>query len=139
MRTMFVALALGAAALSAPAIAQSAAPDMRGTWTGTSDSIQTGATKHHEARPGDKPWLDTVQFTYLIDGQDGHRFWGTLSSKYGKEMMVGVVGRDGKSVVARTSEGEIRGVLVDPDTIELIYSAAQPATVVAVNTMKRRK
>lgn len=112
---------------------------MKGTWVGTSQSIVTGKAKHHEAQGSAKPWLDEVQFTYEIGSQDGNRFWGTLSSKYGKEMLVGVVGLDGKTVVARTSEGEIRGTLSDADTIQLIYSADEPVPVVAVNTMKRQR
>jgi len=138
MKTL-VAFAIGASLAASAAVAQTAPPDMKGTWVGTSASIVTGKTKHHAAPAGDKPLLDNIEFTYVIDGQDGHRFWGTLSSPHSKEMMTGVVGLDGTTIVARTSEGEINGTLVDSDTIQLIYSAGGPATVVAVNTMKRRR
>lgn len=139
MRKMFVSLALGASFAASAALAQTAPPDMRGTWVGTSQSIVTGKARHHAPQAGDKPLLDNIEFTYVIDGQDGHRFWGTLSSVHGTEMMTGVVGLDGKTVVARTSEGEIEGTLLDSDTIQLVYSGGGPATVVAVNTMKRKK
>lgn len=138
MRKMLVALALGTF-LATAGVAQTAAPDVRGTWVGTSQSIVTGKAKHHAAPPPGKPLLDNVEFTWVIEGQDGHRFWGTLSSVHGSEALTGVVGLDGKTLVARTSEGEIEGRLVDSDTVEIIYSAGGPATVLAVNSLKRRK
>lgn len=138
MRKMLVALALGT--FIAPAgFAQAAAPDVRGTWVGTSQSIVTGKAKHHAAPSPGQPLLDNVEFTWVIEGQDGHRFWGTLSSVHGSEALTGVVGLDGKSLTARTSEGEIEGRLVDSDTVEIIYSAGGPAIVLAVNSLKRRK
>lgn len=117
----------------------SAAADMRGTWVGTSQSIVTGKPRHHASAEGGKPLLDNVEFTYVIDGQDGQRFWGTVSSKMSSEPITGVVALDGKKVVARTSEGEIEGTLVDGDTIQLVYSAGAPNPVLAVNTMKRQR
>ena len=95
--------------------------------------------KHHEAQTGDKPLLDNVEFTYEVDGQDGHRFWGTLRSPSFEEPMAGVIAKDGKSIVARSSEGEIRGTFTDPDTIDLTYSAGGRSTVLAVNTWKRTR
>jgi hypothetical protein len=116
-----------------------AIPDMKGKWVGTSESIVTGMTKHHEAPEGNKPLLDNVEFTLVVEGQDGHRFWGTLSSPNFEEDMTGVVSNDGKSIVARSSEGEVRGTFIDPDTIDLIYSAGERGTVLAVNTWKRTR
>jgi hypothetical protein len=139
MRKILVALALSASIAASGATAQTAAPDMKGTWMGTAEAIVTGKTKHHAPRQSGKPMLSTVQLTYVISGQDGHRFWGTLSSVHSKEMLTGVVGLDGKTVVLRISEGEARGTLVDPDTMQVIYSAGGPASVVAVNTIRRQK
>lgn len=120
---------------AAPAI-----PDLKGTWVGTSESIVTGMSKHHDAPESDKPLLDNIEFTYVVDGQDGHRFWGTLTSPNFEEDMTGVIAKDGKTIVARTSEGEVRGTITDPDTIDLIYSAGgRNMTVVAVNSWKRTR
>lgn len=116
-----------------------AVPDMKGTWVGTSESIVTGMSKHHEPQSGDDPLLDNVEFTFVVDGQDGHRFWGTLTSPNFEEDMIGVVAKDGKTIIARSSEGEVRGTLVNPDTIDITYSAGGRASVVAVNTWKRSR
>lgn len=118
---------------------QAAIPDLKGTWTGTSESIVTGNALHHAAQSGKDPLLDNVQFTYVIAGQDGHRFWGTVSSARGEEPITGVVGHDGKSIVARDTDGEIRGAMVDADTIDFVYDHGGTSTVVALNTIKRQK
>lgn len=138
MKRLTIALA-AACTLASSAVAQTAVPDMRGTWIGTSESIVLGNTKHHAPVGAHAPLLDNVEFTYVITNQDGHRFWGTLVSARSKEPLIGVIGLDGKTVVARTSEGEVRGTLVDGDTIEHIYSAGGNGRVLAVNTMKRKK
>ena len=139
MRKWLVAVALGASWVSDAALAQAAAPDLKGTWVGTSESIVTGKAEHHVAPAGKAPLLDNVRFTFAITGQDGHRFWGTISSAKGTEVLTGVVGLDGRTVVARDSDGEIEGTLVDADTIQLIYTHGGASTVVAVNTIRRQK
>jgi hypothetical protein len=113
-------------------------PDLKGKWVGTGESIVRGNAIHHEPASGDQPLLDNVEFTMAIDGQDGHRFWGTVSSAKGSEPLTGVVGWDGKTIHARSKEGIVNGT-VDGDTIELVYSQASPATVVAVNRYTRQK
>ena len=122
-----------------PAATEAAIPDLKGKWVGTSESIVTGIAKHHEAPEGDAPLLSSVEFTYVVEGQDGRRFWGTLTSPNFEEDMIGIVAKDGKTIVARSSEGEVRGTIADPDTIDITYSAGGDATVVAVNTWKRAR
>ena len=113
--------------------------DLKGKWVGTGESIVRGNAMHHQPATGEQPLLDNVEFTMAIDGQDGHRFWGTVSSAKGSEPLTGVVGWDGKTIHARSKEGIVNGTVVDADTIELIYSQASPATVVAVNRYTRQK
>jgi hypothetical protein len=63
-----------AALSAAPAAAQSAIPDVRGTWKGESESIILGpGNPHHAAPPSTEPRLDNVPFTMTIDKQDGRR------------------------------------------------------------------
>ena len=62
---------------AAPAAAESALPDLRGTWKGNSESIILGAgNPHHAAPPSAEPRLNSVAFTMVIDKQDGRRFSG---------------------------------------------------------------
>lgn len=124
---------------AASAATEAAIPDLKGTWVGTGESIVTGMALHHAAQTGKDPLLDNVQFTYVISGQDGHRFWGILKSAQGEERITGVVARDGKTILAQDNDGVIHGLLVDADTIDLIYNHGGSSTVVALNTIKRQK
>ena len=65
---------------AAPASAQTAIPDLRGTWKGESESIILGAgNPHHAATPSDQPRLNKVAFTVTIDKQDGPNTYGATT------------------------------------------------------------
>ena len=68
------------AALAAmPAMAQTAFPDLRGTWKGESESIITDSgNPHHPGPPQSEHRLTSVPFTLTIDKQDGRRFFRHL-------------------------------------------------------------
>ena len=55
------------AALCAPAAAQTANPDLRGTWKGESQSIVLGGAGHHPATQAAEPRLNSVPFTLVVD------------------------------------------------------------------------
>jgi hypothetical protein len=76
-------------ALVAPAAADNAVPDLRGTWKGESQSIVLGGTPHHPEQKTDQPRLTSVAFTLVIDKQDGRRFSGTFSSARHSETVIG--------------------------------------------------
>lgn len=137
-----MALMLAVTASSGIAAAQGAAPmDLRGHWTAMSDAIEKGHPMHHLPGPGTGPRLDHIEVTYAITGQDGRRFWGTVSFKRGgAEPIMGVIGFDGKTIVARDKDGLYQGSIVDRDTIDVIYSQqSSESTVVAAHRFKRQK
>jgi hypothetical protein len=108
MRKSLAALALMLAitANAASAVAQGVEPiDMKGRWMATSDAIVKGVARHHAPVKGSGPRVDHTQITYTITGQDGRTFWGTISSKLGSEPIMGVIGFDGKTLVARDDDG----------------------------------
>jgi hypothetical protein len=142
MRRSVTALALILAATAGSGIvaAQGAAPmNLKGTWVGLSESIVRGSPMHHAPAPSNAPELDNVLFTYTISGQDGRRFWGKVSSPRNTELVTGVIGLDGKTIVAEDSDGLMQGTIIDPDTIDIIYAHTGTSTVVAVNRLKRQK
>lgn len=125
---------------NAAAATDSALPDLKGHWVGTSESIVRGAPPHHAAQTGNAPLLDNVRFDFNFVGQDGRRFWGTVAGKGSEEAIQGVIAYDGKTIVAQDSDGLLQGKIVDADTIEAIYSHTNPtSTVVAANRLKRQK
>jgi hypothetical protein len=133
-----VALMLAFTANTGAAVAQDGLIDLKGRWMGMSESIVAGNAPHYGPSQAE-PVLSSVQFDFTITGQEGRRFWGTVASKAGEESIMGVIGLDGKMIVARDKDGLIQGTIVDADTIDLIYSHTGTSTVVAANRLKRQK
>ena len=81
MRYLAFALALVGTAMTAQA--QTATPDLRGTWKGAGKALVYGNNPHH---PGPEtlsspPRVGDVVFTFVVDGQDGQLVWGHNFSK----------------------------------------------------------
>jgi hypothetical protein len=112
-----------AALAAAPAAAQTAIPDVRGTWKGESESIVLGRGNEHHAGPrSNKPRLSMIQFTMTIDMQDGRRFSGTFSSAKHSEQVIAVISRAG-TIYMVDDDGWTSGTMLAPDKMELCYMA----------------
>ncbi len=131
-----VALTLTA---GAGAAADRAVPDLKGRWTGTSESIVAGPAPHHGSAPDEKPMLANTAFTFVFTDQVGRRFWGTVTSKRHSERIMGVIGFDGTTIIAQDPDGLLQGTLVNPNTIDLIYSHTGSSTVVTAIKIKRER
>ncbi len=140
-------LALGLSFLSAGAgiAAAQPMPDLKGTWSGTSKTIVAGLASHHPtttaAKQAGPNRLTEVKFTAKVDGQEGNRVWGTISSPSTTDQFIGVVLPDGKRIRLVLQRGGILdGMLVNPDTIELVYTEHSGGiSVAATNTWTRQK
>lgn len=122
---------LGALATSTTAVAQIAAPDLRGTWRGDSESIVLGGgNTHHTATLANEPELRSVSFTLTIDKQDGRRFSGTFSSARGGSKAIGVISRSG-TIYMVDAEGYTHGTMLTPNNMELCYLKQSPDARVA--------
>jgi hypothetical protein len=87
----------------------------------------------------DEPSLSSVEFTWTIKGQQERRIWGTTASQQDEEPLIGVIGFDGVTIVVQDSPGVARAMLVDEDTMELMYShSTNDSMVAAVARFKRR-
>ncbi|CAN5784386.1 hypothetical protein BH11PSE3_BH11PSE3_19430 [soil metagenome] len=142
-RSLLLGLAIFTAGTGA-ALAQ-AAFDMKGSWTGTSSSIVSGLPPYHpttlQAKPAGPNRLTAVKFTLKIDGQQDGRIWGTLASATKVSPVIGVISPDGKSLrIVLQGAGLIEGTVVNPDTIELLYTEqANGVAVAATNSLTRQK
>jgi hypothetical protein len=117
---MLVALA------SVPAAAEPAIPDLRGTWTGQSETIIRGrGNPHHGGESSAEPRLSSVPFTLIVDKQDGRRFSGTFSSPRSKEAVVAVISRTG-TIYLMDDDGYTIGTMLAPNRIELCYMQQSP-------------
>lgn len=119
------------ALVAAPAAAQTATPDLRGTWKGESQSIvMGGANPHHTATKAPAPRLSSVPFTLTIDKQDGRRFSGTFSSPRHTETVIAVTSHNG-TIYMVDDDGYTVGTMLAADRMELCYMMRSGATRVA--------
>jgi len=120
-----------AALSAAPAAAQSAIPDVRGTWKGESESIILGpGNPHHAAPSSTEPRLDNVPFTMTIDKQDGRRFSGTFSSARANDKFIAVISRN-NAILLVDDDGYTVGSILGPNRLELCYMHQSQATRLA--------
>jgi hypothetical protein len=113
------------------ASAETAVPDLRGTWTGESESIVLGrGNPHHAGKQVPEPRLSNIAFTMTIDKQDGRRFSGTFSSTRGNDKIIAVMSRTG-AIYMVDDDGYTVGTMLAPNRMELCYMRQSPAARVA--------
>jgi len=116
---------------AAPSVAETAIPDVRGTWKGESESIVLGGEHpHHPAAKPNDPQLRSVAFTLTVDQQDGRRFSGTFSSARSSEKIIAVISRSGTILVA-DDEGYGYGSVLGPNRMEFCYLHVSPKVRIA--------
>jgi hypothetical protein len=128
-----------AAVLTTPALAQTAIPDLRGTWKGQSESIVVGhGNSHHAAPVTDKPRLSSIPFTMIIDMQDGRRFSGTFASAKATDVIIAVISQTGVIHMV-DDDGWTSGTLLAPNRMELCYMARTATDRVASCTVMTKQ
>jgi hypothetical protein len=126
-----ILIAVLATLTAAPAAAESAIPDLRGTWKGDSETIILGAgNPHHAAPPSAEPRFSMVAFTMTVDKQDGRRFSGTFSSARGNDKFVAVISRN-STIFLVDDDGYTVGTMLAPNRMELCYMHLSQATRLA--------
>jgi hypothetical protein len=114
-----------------PATAETAVPDLLGTWTGESESIVLGrGNPHHAGKQAPEPRLSNIAFTMTIDKQDGRRFSGTFSSTRGNDKVIAVMSRSG-AIYMVDDDGYTVGTMLAPNRMELCYMLQSRAARVA--------
>ena len=122
-----------------PATAETSIPDLRGTWTGESESIVLGrGNPHHAGKRSAEPRLSGVKFTMTIDKQDGRRFSGTFASARATDPIIAVISQAG--VIHMVDEdGWTSGTLLAPNRMELCYMARTATDRVASCTVMTKQ
>jgi hypothetical protein len=123
-------LAIAALITAHAAFAQSTIPDLRGTWTGDSESIVLGGGNVHHSAAAQEPELRSIRFTLTVDKQDGRRLSGTFSSPRSSSKVVAVISRSGTVLLADT-EGFSLGTMLAPDRMDLCYLKHSPEARIA--------
>jgi hypothetical protein len=113
------------------AVAETAIPDVRGTWKGESETIILGAgNPHHAATKPASPRLNSVAFSLTINQQDGRRFSGTFSSARGNEAVIAVISRTG-TIYMIDDDGYNVGTMLAPNRMEICYLRQSPKSRIA--------
>jgi hypothetical protein len=126
-----VTLAAVATLAAAPVAAQTATPDVRGTWKGDSETIVVGGgNPHHTPAQSAEPQLRNVAFTLTVNKQDGRRFSGTFSSERASRTVIAVISRTG-TIHLVDEDGYSAGTMLAPNRMELCYHHLSSAARIA--------
>jgi hypothetical protein len=107
------------------ATAESAAPNLKGTWIGTFKSLVYGNNPHHPGAESlaDPPRVREVKFTFEVEGQDGRLLWGkSWSSPDRKEPFAFAMSEDRKTIVGTDTDGQFLLKLLSANRMELCYT-----------------
>jgi hypothetical protein len=144
MKAMLVVIALLLG--SSMAQAQSAIPDIKGTWSSKAGSVILGANQHHPAQGADAatPRVQEIEFTLVVAGQQGPFAWGYNFSAVSsdRESFVLSIASDGKTIIGADTDGYYNLRLVSPDRMEVCYAHAgngPSKSILATCSMMDRK
>lgn len=142
----YLAFVLALMGVASAASAQDAIPDLKGTWEGKGTSIVFGNNGHH---PGAQtvtspPRVSPFDFTFVIEGQDGHLAWGhSFSSMVSTHDPVAwAISADNKMIFGANHHGYFHLTVVSPDRMEMCYNHAgldPTGSIVATCFMLDRK
>ena len=125
MRHLVCALAL-LGAMATGAQAQSAIPDLKGTWSGKGKSIVFGSHAHHPGSqtPNDPPRVRDIEATYVVEGQDGRLVWGRSASAVAdtKEPFAWAIASDNETIIGSDTDGSYLINVLGPDRMEKCYT-----------------
>lgn len=140
------ALALLAMLCATAATAQSAIPDIKGTWVGKGKSVVFGNNPHH---PGAQtmespPRIRDYEFTFTVEGQEGRLAWGRNSSSVAptREPFAWAISADGKTILGSDTDGSYFLTVQSADLMELCYThtgLSPSKSIVATCSMVTRR
>lgn len=144
MTTKTTAVGLSIAIVLATGAAHAQTIDLKGTWTGMAEAIFEGPAAHHgkpgASGAGSRFKLNQQPFTFVFEGQEGRRFWGTVSSPGGTERVIGSLSVDGKSIYIVDDDGMVDGTVVNADTLDLCYRhVSKESALVSCLQVARKK
>jgi len=137
MSTLRIMLALSVLALfAAPAAAQtSRTPDVRGTWTCRGEALRAVTAEQSD------PQVISADAEYVIQEQQGSRFWGTKNVvRNGEtltERILGVVLFDNRTVILIDHDGKITWTL--SGTRRALGHYAETGEVLVISRMRCTK
>ncbi len=143
----YAVIALALIGVATAAQAQTAPPDLRGTWTMKGQSIVYGANQHHPgtAAVASPPRVRDAEFTMVVEGQNGRLAWGYNFSKAApgdREPFAWAITADGKTIIGADTDGYYNMTVQSADRMELCYVHAglgASKSIVATCVMAQRE
>jgi hypothetical protein len=103
-----------------PANAQSPAPDLRGTWSGSgAEGAIFGQLGHQPPREQPAFSDKSIVWTVKIDKQDGRGLIGTWSTPKYSERLLGVVRQDNETVLFSDEDSYFQAKILSPTSMEV--------------------
>jgi hypothetical protein len=135
-RTLIVAVPVALMSLNA----QAAAPDMVGTWSGTTNTTVFGSGEHHPGKEDAKSVrFRNVPISFVIDQQKGQNFSGKVVTAGYQELLAGALSQDGKGGVMADQDGVFNFKMLSKNKMEVCYAHTKPTSIVAACTLTERK
>jgi hypothetical protein len=94
-------------------------PDMRGTWTGTTEAAMLDTDDYYETGEVAPEFMET-SVEVVIDQQQGRRFAGTITADKWNKPFVGVLAT-GDRIIWAEPGGFVDARLVDANTMDYCY------------------
>jgi hypothetical protein len=113
--------------------------DLRGSWSGTAVGVVAGELAHSGSTPLGEPKFSSLEWTMVIEKQDGRRLTGKRVSARATESLIGVLSVDNATAYMVDEGGTLIVRLISKTTLEACYMEVTPKTRVATCTMMRKK
>jgi len=113
--------------------------DLRGSWSGTTVGVVAGELTHGGATPLGEPRWASLEWTMVIEKQDGRRLIGKRVSARATESLIGVLSVDNATAYMVDEDGTMIVRLISKTTLEACYMEVSPKTRVATCTLMRKK
>jgi hypothetical protein len=121
-----LAFALTLISVATAARAQDAVPDLKGVWSGKGQSIVFGANPHHPGpqTANDPPRVRDFEFTFVVEGQDGHLAWGYSYSSVSATHVpfAWAISANNKTIIGANNHGSFEMTVMSLDRTEMCYS-----------------
>lgn len=120
-------------------LVQAAAPDMVGTWNGTTNTTVFGGGEHHTSQEDMKTArFRSVPLSFFIEQQQGSNFSGKIVSANYQEVLAGALSLDGKGGVMADQDGGMNFKLLGKNKMEVCYTHTKSTSIIAACLIAER-
>jgi len=113
--------------------------DLRGSWSSTAVGVVAGELTHGGATPLGQPRFSSLEWTMVIEKQDGRRLTGKRVSARATESLIGVLSVDNATAYVVDEDGTMIARLISKTSLEACYREVTAKSRVATCTLMKKK